>query len=102
MRPSTRTGSRTGSKPKTRTEPVAARSGPEQMLEERGLAGAVGANETVDLASGGSKGDAVKRPLTAERSREVVDFDDYVSHRYLSTSSVLGCRWGHGGLALPD
>ena len=39
---------------------------PEQVLEERGLAGAVGAHEAVDLARGGAKGYSVERALTAE------------------------------------
>ena len=49
---------------------------PEQMLEERRLAGAVGAHEAVDLARGGVEGHAIERALAAERSREVVDVDD--------------------------
>src|SRR4026207_1046951 len=52
---------------------------PEQMLEERRLAGAVGAHEAVDLARGGANGYSVERALTAGGSRGGGDVAD-VSH----------------------
>src|SRR4029079_8832072 len=63
---------------------------PEEMLEERRLASAVGADEPVDLAGGSAEGHAVERAFAAERSREVTDIDNCcLSHLYLSSSSSL-------------
>ena len=52
----------------------------EEMLDQRRLAGAVGADEAVDLAGGGAEGDAVECAFGAERSREVVDVDNGLFH----------------------
>src|SRR5687768_9045315 len=48
----------------------------EQVLEERRLAGAVGADQSVDLARGGAEGHALERGLATEGSREVADIDN--------------------------
>ena len=47
----------------------------EQVLEQRRLAGAVGADEAVDLPRGGVEGHALERALTAEGSREAGDVE---------------------------
>src|SRR5688572_32566420 len=61
---------------------------PEQVLDERRLAGAVGADESIDLSSRGVERHSIERALRTERSREVVDVDNCcLSHLYSSTSS---------------
>ena len=75
------------------------------MLEERRLAGAVGADEAVDLSRGGAEGHVIERVLSAERSREVVDVDDCLSHAYLLTSFFRRFGAGsrlHGRPAFPE
>src|SRR5262245_42692342 len=64
------------------------------MLEKRRLASSVGAHETVDLARGGAESHTLEGGLTAERSREVINVDDKLSHAYLLTFA--------GSLLVPD
>jgi hypothetical protein len=46
------------------------------MFEKRRLAGAVRANEAVNLAHGCPERHAIEGGLASERSREVIDVDD--------------------------
>src|SRR5215813_9246200 len=57
----------------------------EQVLEERRLARAVGTHEAADLAPCGAEEHTLEGGLTAERSRELINVDDKLSHAYLLT-----------------
>ena len=80
MRDRTPTGSATGSRPKTRTEPLSARSRPENVLDERRLARAVCADEAVDRAARQRQAHRGQGGLGAEAARQLRHGDDGLGH----------------------
>ena len=111
MRDRTATGSATGSRPKTRTEPLSAPQQAEDVLDERRLARAVRADEAVDRPAGHGHAHRGQGRLGTEAARQLRHVDDRFTHprrssdwlvmRSIKHNSLVGLQpatsrgWGH-------